>query len=178
MQTSGCARGLHVAFAGMWHGRPAGITFRPAAPDDADFLRNLYASTRTDELRAVPWPEEAKLAFLNDQFRLQDAYYRQAFADAAFLLILEHGERIGRIYLDRKPGEIMLIDIALIPARRGSGIGSGLLRELLAEAAGSASEVRLHVEPFNAALRLYQRLGFTLVERQGVYDLMRWTKAS
>jgi len=32
----------------------------------------------------------------------------------------------------------------------------------------------LHVEPDNPAQRLYQRLGFRLIENRGVYDFLGW----
>ena len=59
-----------------------------------------------------------------------------------------------------------------------AGLGSALLGELLAEADRAGKPVRLHVEPFNPALRLYQRLGFTHVGDAGVYWFMeRWPEA-
>jgi Uma2 family endonuclease len=38
---------------------------------DREFMARLYASTRTEELAPVPWPEEIKQAFLQSQFELQ-----------------------------------------------------------------------------------------------------------
>src|SRR5437588_636694 len=48
-----------------------------------------------------------------------------------------------------------------------------LLRDLLDEAARSGKAVSIHVEKFNPAMRLYQRLGFMRIEDRGVYDLMQ-----
>lgn len=42
-----------------------GARLRAANADDLPWLRALYASTRSDELAAVPWPESAKRAFLD-----------------------------------------------------------------------------------------------------------------
>jgi len=33
----------------------------------------------------------------------------------------------------------------------------------------------LHGEPDNPAQRLYQRLGFRLIEHRGVYDFLGWS---
>ena len=71
--------------------------------------------------------------------------------------------------------EIRLIDIALLLEHRNAGIGARLLQDLLAEAAQAGKPVRIHVEKFNPALRLYERLGFTPIEDQGVYLLMQWS---
>jgi ribosomal protein S18 acetylase RimI-like enzyme len=50
-----------------------------------------------------------------------------------------------------------------------------LLRELQEEARASGKSLTIHVERFNRALGLYQRLGFREVEDKGVYLLMRWS---
>ncbi|HTD51708.1 MAG TPA: GNAT family N-acetyltransferase, partial [Thermoanaerobaculia bacterium] len=74
--------------------------------------------------------------------------------------------------LHRKPKEIRLVDIALLPAFRGKGVGTRLLAELIAEAKGRGVPLTIHVELFNPARRLYDRLGFTPVEEHGVHVLM------
>jgi GNAT superfamily N-acetyltransferase len=151
------------------------ITFRPICPEDEDFLRELYASTRQDELAQVPWDEEQKRAFLSMQFTAQHQYYQDQFTAATFDIILLHDHPIGRIYIDRREDEIRLIDIAMLPERRNAGIGTALLKDLLAEAAQVGKPVCIHVEKFNPAMRLYERLGFVPIDDQGVYLLMQWS---
>lgn len=153
---------------------PASITFRPIRDADLPFLNALYASTREDELRVVDWPEPQKTAFLDMQFEAQHHYYHENFPNAEFLVVERDGTAIGRIYLDRRPDEIRLIDIALIPEVRNQGLGEALLLELLDEAQEAALPVGIHVEQFNPAMRLYLRLGFEPVEDQGVYKLLKW----
>lgn len=150
------------------------ITFRPIRDDDREFLARLYASTREEELAATPWTEEQKAAFLRQQFEAQHAFYTEQFADAEFSVVLLDGEPAGRLYVDRRENEIRLIDIALLPEHRGQGIGGELMRDLLAEGEEKGLPVTIHVERFNPALRLYERLGFRHVEDQGPYYLMEW----
>ena len=64
------------------------------------------------------------------------------------------------------------MDIALLPEHRGNGVGSSLLRDLLAEADADGKRVTIHVERLNPALRLYERLGFSVAEDKGVYLLL------
>ena len=66
------------------------------------------------------------------------------------------------------------MDIALVPERRGRGIGGALIRDVMTEAGRSGRFVSLHVEPENPARHLYVRLGFVDVEQVGVYLLMHW----
>jgi ribosomal protein S18 acetylase RimI-like enzyme len=64
----------------------------------------------------------------------------------------------------RAEKEILLIDIAILPEFRKLGIGTKLVRDCCKEAAAAAKPVRLHVLSTNIARRLYERLGFVIVE--------------
>jgi ribosomal protein S18 acetylase RimI-like enzyme len=160
------------ALLGDCPARPAGITLRPITENDASFLRDLYAQTRVKELAVTAWTDEFKRAFLDQQFNAQHIYYHEVFAGADFLLILRHGVAIGRIYVHRAASEISVLDIALIPQRRNMGLGSALLGEVIAEAQREGVRVALYVEATNPARRLYDRLGFVLIEPGNVYDLL------
>lgn len=165
------------AFEGQSDHLPVDISFRPINDSDLEFLYQLYASTRTDELVHVDWDDVQKEQFLTQQFNAQHSFYQQQFGQAVFLVIESDGDPVGRVYVDRRSDEIRLIDIALVPEQRNSGLGTALLKELLAEAQAVNLPVRIHVEKFNPAMRLYQRLGFQALEDQGVYDLMEWLPA-
>jgi GNAT superfamily N-acetyltransferase len=73
---------------------------------------------------------------------------------------------------------ILIVDIALLPEFRGVGIGGALFRDLLAEAAETGRQVTIHVDKFNPALRLYQRLGFQIVQDAGADWRMEWRAGS
>ena len=145
------------------------VALRPVEADDQDFLREVYASTRADELASVPWDQAQKDAFLRWQFDAQARWYAEQYASASREIVLIDGEPAGRLYVHRIEDEILIIDIALLPHHRGNGAGTSLLRDVLAEADAAGKRVTIHVERFNPALRLYERLGFSLVEDQGVY---------
>lgn len=153
---------------------PPDLERRAIRDEDLPFLRRLYATTRDDELRVLDWSAAQKTRFLDMQFEAQHRHYREHFPDARFELLLLGGEPIGRLYVDRHDDEIRLIDIALVPEHRGRGLGTPLVRELMEEAAADGKCVRIHVERFNRALGLYERLGFRKVEDVGVYYLMEW----
>jgi GNAT superfamily N-acetyltransferase len=108
------------------------------------------------------------------QFAAQDTYYHASFPQASYDLIMS-GERVlGRLYLDRGKSVWRVIDIALLPEHRGKGIGTQLLTGLLAEAQATAKPVQIHVERFNHARRLYDRLGFRQIADKDVYLLLEW----
>lgn len=151
------------------------IRLRPILPEDQPFLQRVYASTRAGELQQVDWDAKQKDDFLAMQFNAQHTHYMEHFPDASFQVILDGEEPIGRLYVDRRSDEIRVIDIALLPEFQRAGIGTGLLETVLAEGRERGLPVRIHVEKFNPALHLYQRLGFRHIEDQGVYLLMEWS---
>jgi ribosomal protein S18 acetylase RimI-like enzyme len=139
-----------------------------------EFLYELYASTRAEEMELTGWSAEQREAFLRMQFQAQHTHYQKFYAEAAFDVIERDGEPIGRFYVYRGAREIRLMEITLRPDCRGQGIGGTLTRELLEEAAREGKYVVLHVEPDNPAKRLYERLGFVDVRQEGVYLRMHW----
>ncbi len=151
------------------------VSLRPEQASDESFLLQLYASTRADELRLVPWDETQKEAFLRSQFSLQTHHYRTYYPAAAFLIVQFDGQPIGRLYVDHSERCIHLIDIALLPERRGAGIGGRLMRDVLSEAESEHKAVQIYVERNNPALRLYERLGFRVFEEKGIHFLMEWS---
>ena len=153
------------------------LALRPIRNDDLDFLYQVYASTREDELAPLPWTDSQKRTFLQMQFNAQHHYYQEQFAEASYQVILQDEQPVGRLYVDRGSDEIRIIDIALLSAARNQRIGSFLLQQILDEATLSGKRVVLHVEKNNPALRLYQRLGFQVKEDKGVYWFMQWSPA-
>ena len=152
----------------------AAIALRPITHDDYAFVLALYASTREPELAVVEWEAEQKAAFVRMQFDAQYAHYQEHYAGAAFDVILVYGQPAGRLYVAREADEIRIVDIALLPDYCNRGIGTTLLRGLQSEAAAAGKPLRIHVERFNPALSLYQRLGFRQVDDRGVYLFMEW----
>jgi GNAT superfamily N-acetyltransferase len=151
------------------------ISLRISRPADREFLFIVYASTRADELALVDWTEEQKAAFLWMQFEAQSRFYVENYPGAEFQLILLDGQPVGRLYIHRQQEEIRIMDIALLPEYRRRGIGTVLLNGILEEAKSKHVPVTIHVERFNPAMQLYERLGFHLKEDRGVYHLLEWS---
>jgi ribosomal protein S18 acetylase RimI-like enzyme len=148
------------------------VALRPSTPADRELLVAVYASTREDELAAVPWTDAQKDAFVRSQFEAQDRHYRTHFPDAEYDVVVVDGRPAGRLYVDRRPDEVRVLDLALLPELRGRGIGTALLRQVIEDADRAGLPVRFHVEMHNPARRLYERLGFTAAGQTGVHVLM------
>ena len=148
---------------------------RPATDGERDFIFEVYASTRADEMDALGWPSRQREAFLRMQFEAREAHYRQHHPEAFFQIIVVDGAAVGAICVDRRENRLQIVDIALLAAYRDNGLGSRVLQAIVDEAAKRALPVRLHVLAGNPAVRLYRRLGFNAIAEDGVHVLMEWT---
>jgi ribosomal protein S18 acetylase RimI-like enzyme len=147
---------------------------RPAAREDESFLLEVFSSTRAEEMALVPWDEAQKQAFLRMQFTAQQEHYRTHYPEAKHDIILSGDEPVGRLYVDWAKEEIKILDITVLPRHRGSGIGSSVLHDILAEAKKSGRALLIYVETFNPSVRLFERLGFSKIKEDGINFLMRW----
>ncbi|WP_121353949.1 GNAT family N-acetyltransferase [Flavisolibacter nicotianae] len=149
---------------------------------DEESLCQIYSSTRTEELdQLTDWTATQKNVFLRSQFVAQHAYYQNNYKGAHFWVIEYGSQIIGRLYLDThyEGTSIRIIDIALLPEWRNRGIGKRILMDVLDLAKSMGSSVTIHVESFNPAMKLYERLGFVLVSKtNGVYHLFEWKATS
>jgi ribosomal protein S18 acetylase RimI-like enzyme len=149
-------------------------SLRPVADADRDLILSLYASTRAGELAQVPWSEAQKQAFLQHQVAAQERHYRERYPTSQHEVIMTGERPLGRLWLDRQPDRVHILDLTLLPEARGAGVGSALLRSLQAEAAA----VTIYLESFTPSLPLFERLGFAKEAEQGAHLLLAWRGAA
>ncbi|GAA3452176.1 GNAT family N-acetyltransferase [Dactylosporangium matsuzakiense] len=147
---------------------------RAAQAADADFLRTVFAAGRDAEVAAFGWPPQRVAAFLAMQFEAQRRHFRTGWPQAIDWIVSLDGSPIGRFYVNRGPWAFTVLDIALLAAARGAGIGTALLRGLQAEAATTGVPIELRALPDSPALRLYRRLGFDGGRVDGQRVALRW----
>lgn len=148
------------------------ITFRKIEDKDQSFLKQVYLSTREEELQLVDWPESQKDQFIIQQFEAQHDYYQQVYPDATFDIINCDNISSGRLYIWESEKQIRIVDIALLPQFRNKGIGNLILNQLIEKSEASSKILSIHVECYNRALSLYKRLGFEQKDHTGVYFYM------
>jgi GNAT superfamily N-acetyltransferase len=150
------------------------VELRPAVAADEPFLFRVYAGTRVEEMEIVPWDAAVKDAFLGMQFAAQRRSYAAQFPKAEQALVLCDGAPVGQCSVDRSGEAVLLVDVALLPERRNTGIGTAVLTRLQGEAASAGKPLGLHVLAGNRAIRLYARLGFATAARSGLHLAMVW----
>jgi GNAT superfamily N-acetyltransferase len=137
------------------------VHLRPAQPADQGFLLVLRKQTMTEHLSRVG-------------LDLDDEHHRQRllanYADASVICV--GAEDIGLLKAYRTEAAWVLMQIQLMPAWQGQGIGAEVIAALVAKARDEGLPVTLSVLKGNPARRLYERLGFRVfAESEHEYEL-------
>jgi ribosomal protein S18 acetylase RimI-like enzyme len=129
--------------------------------EDEPFLRGLVVETVAAELGASAWPEPMRTHLLGLQYTSRRQSHRLNFPGADSQIIQFNGADVGWVVVNTSPDEVRLVEIMIVPELRSRGIGTAVIREILAAGGDAGKPVRLSVNPMNrAAIRLYERLGF------------------
>ncbi len=124
---------------------------RAATDADEEFLRALFASSRSPEVQAL----SAVPGLLDLQYDAQRRAHA-AYPSSLDEIVVVDRSPAGRLFTSRTEHGCHVVDLAISPAHRGRGIATSLLGRLLA-----SGPVLLRVAIDNPARRLYTRLGFT-----------------
>lgn len=148
------------------------IILKLATPDDQAFLAELYSDVRSVDFVPLGLPEAMLEQLLAMQFRAQQSGYAAQFPGAIDQILWDGTTRIGRMLVNDGESEIWLVDIAILSAYRGQGLGRHFLQELCSRAAAARLPLRLSVRFNNPAQRLYERLGFVRTGGDGMHVAM------
>jgi ribosomal protein S18 acetylase RimI-like enzyme len=94
------------------------------------------------------------------------AEFRKGFVVENIAMVIIAGKRAGYLSVIKEPLAIYIDNIQLSPAWQGQGIGASLLNRLLDTHPGVS--IRLTTFEDNPAKRLYERMGFAVLERNGM----------
>lgn len=138
--------------------------FRPCRESDREWAYAL----KSDAYRDV----------VTRQFGAWDETFQREFFTAHWKpetsqVITIDEKPVGMLALADRGGELWLGEIQLVPEWRGRGLGSTILRELLAQARAARKPFRLQVLKQNLRAReLYLRLGFRVIGQTETHELM------
>jgi ribosomal protein S18 acetylase RimI-like enzyme len=150
---------------------------RPCTEADDAFLYDVFCTTWEDEVAALPNPTLAQHV-LRIQHIAQERRFATRYPHHQRFVVLEDGERTGRLYVHEVGSVVHIIDFTLLPAFRSQGIGTRIGRDLLAYAAAGGRSVTLRVARRHVrASHLYSSLGFQLVSTDDTDSYFEWTPA-
>lgn len=133
------------------------IHYGPACPEDIQEITAFAKALvdRYEDLEKIPY--QRVVSWLTDKVRENLPEYHRIYA----------GEQLAGFYrFHPAEGKMELDDLYLYPPYRGKGIGTAVIRKCLEES--GRRPVFLYVFVRNTgAIRLYQRLGFQVVQNVG-----------
>lgn len=129
------------------------IEFRDATESDVPFLLALRKTTMDTHIRTVGLTPD-------DESHLQRIYHR---FDCAKIIIFQ-SKSAGLFKAVKECDAWDLVQIQILPEFQGMGVGERIISDLLIEASNKDVLVKLSVFKNNPAQKLYQRLGFEIVE--------------
>lgn len=140
-------------------------TLRRARPDDRAFLLALKAETMKDYVERVwGWDDAEQLAYFDDRFTPE-----------RWQIIQAERQDVGVLIVEESDDEVYLAEIEILPAWQGRGIGSAIIRSLMARAAQAGKPLTLRVLHVNTRARdLYERIGFRVFNEIDTHAYLRW----
>ena len=142
------------------------ITYRPAVPEDFDFLYALHRA-------AMRASVEESFGAWDDAW--QRDYFRRHFSIEDRQVIQLDGQDVGVVVVQPRAEELFLVSLEVLPAFQGRGIGTAVIRALLERARGEGKPVALQVLKSNVRARaLYQRLGFGVTGETATHYIMAY----
>jgi len=138
------------------------VVLRPATEADREFLRSLHHACYRRWVEPIWGWDELD----------QDRRFGETFSVAGCSIIELAGEPIGTLKTSNQDRWHFVEDIEVEPGHQGRGIGTHVLRGVLAEADRAHLPVRLRVLHTNPARRLYERLGFEIEGETATHALM------
>ncbi|WP_329442270.1 GNAT family N-acetyltransferase [Streptomyces canus] len=135
-------------------------TLRAATPADVEVIV---------ELRAVVLRPDLERLGRFDEHRVRQRF-RDAFVERHMSIIMAEGRFAGCVALRPAADGHWLEHFFIAPELQGLGLGSAVLRSLLARTDADGEPVRLNVLQGSAARRLYERHGF-VVETEDPVDV-------
>ena len=129
---------------------------RIATCSDAEFIYRLVETTMRGYVEKL-WG-----SFSEDYTR---KHTEEAISSGSYSVIELDGDEIGALAVERHDTHIQLTQLYVLPAHQNRGIGTHLVRQLIAEAQDARKPLRLRVLSVNPARKLYERLGFRVVSQ-------------
>jgi ribosomal protein S18 acetylase RimI-like enzyme len=125
-----------------------GIVLRPATFDDLEWLDELHTRCMRE--------------LVNQLYEWRPEQFRTTFDPLINHIIVVDGADAGLLSYWNEPDALRVGNLLVEPALQGRGIGTEVMRRLLASAEAELRIVRLRVLRNNRARSLYERLGFLI----------------
>ena len=140
----------------------AELGFRPARRQDFQYCARLYFAGMEKIIRQLKLNMDAQVSS-----------FQQQWEPTQVQIITRDGVDVGWLQSTTTDSELFLAQLFLEAAVQNQGIGTEVMHRLISEANRSDRAVTLGVVKISPALRLYERLGFTITHEDDRKFYMR-----
>lgn len=154
-----------------------GYRLRPCTDSDGPFIERVFGEGRAAEY--ARWglaPAQMEL-LIRHQCSAQSAHYRAHYPEAVQSVICIDGTDVGRVWIDRAADVVYLLDLTLLTAWRGRGIGGALVADVQEEAGASGRRLVIWLSD-SEDRRWWQCRGFTACERLDFHQRWEWRRTA
>ncbi|MBK8475598.1 MAG: GNAT family N-acetyltransferase [Opitutaceae bacterium] len=132
------------------------VTVRPTTEADAPFAYHVRETTMRDYVVATwgAWNAEEARGQIEEDIRRSRS-----------MIVEVNDRRVGLMRADELPTHVHLDQLFILPEHQRQGIGQQILLRLLQRAKSLGLPLRLWVLRINPAAKLYERLGFKVIEQ-------------
>jgi GNAT superfamily N-acetyltransferase len=151
------------------------IALRPASDADEPFLFELFRALRARRFNFQPGGHPQMAVTVRLQFKAQEHALASQYPGSEHSIILLDGAPAGRLRIARDETGFELADISILPDHQRKGIGSAVMKNLIAEAHQGGLPIRSRVAQANqASFHFYRNLGFEVTAQDACYVHVRW----
>jgi ribosomal protein S18 acetylase RimI-like enzyme len=138
-------------------------TLRQVTEADYTFLFHLHKAAMKDYVTQTwGWDE-----------RVQQTLFQERFEPSRLQIVVVDGCDVGVLSVKQQPDTLVLANLQIIPDYQKQSLGTAIIRVLLLQASQQDIPVSLQVLKVNPALKLYERLGFTVTGETDTHYLMK-----
>ena len=150
------------------------VRLRPALAADEPFQFDLFRAHSIGMLQLGGLPEAMVDNLAAMQYRARTQSYRNSYPDARWSIIELAGVPVGELIEHDEADAIYIVDVTLRPEQRRRGIGSALVRSVIAAGAQRGGVRALVLVNNEVSLGMFRRLGFVETGQDGAHVELRW----
>ncbi len=142
-------------------------TLRQATEADYAFIYQLHRATMKDYVAQTwGWDEV-----------VQEVMFKDRFDPGRSCIIVVDGRDVGILSMERRIDTLFVANLQILPEEQGHGLGTAIIKAILAQAYDEGISVSLQVLKVNPARHLYEGLGFVVSGETATHYLMSSTIA-
>jgi len=131
---------------------------------DFEFLRDVHHMTLKEHVLKIWGWDQTK----------QDDFFREDFESAQIQIIQAFSNDIGYLQLNLEKNILHIVNILILPEFQNRGLGSEIIRDLIAKSRIKSCMLKLGVFKINTrAIGLYKTLGFKVCGESKTHFMMQ-----